>query len=236
MSFWQTVFSSEWGLLVLLVPPFLLSLYAQASVKSTFAKYSKVNNARGLTGAQTAKILMQLNDISDVSIQPIGGALTDHYAPGQKVLRLSEPVYDQRSISAVGVAAHETGHAIQHHVHYGPLVLRSTLVPIANIGSSAGPYLVILGLALTISWLTKLGIALFAGAVVFYLITLPVEVNASRRALANLQQHSVLTDEELKGARKVLKAAAMTYLASALTAIVSLLRLILIARRRNSER
>jgi hypothetical protein len=141
-------------------------------------------------------------------------------------------VYDSTSIAAVGVAAHETGHAIQHKVGYGPLVLRSTLVPIANIGSSIGPYLVIAGLASTISMLTNIGIILFAGAVAFYLITLPVEFDASWRALKNLQANNVLTHEELQGAKKVLTAAALTYVASALTAVLTLVRLLFIARNR----
>ena len=218
--------------LLLIIVPAVLSLFAQFLVKSTFAKYSKVQNSRNINGAQTAKLLMQINDIRDVSIQSIAGSLTDHYDPSNKVLRLSEPVYDSTSIAAVGVAAHETGHAIQHKVGYGPLVLRSTLVPIANIGSSIGPYLVIAGLASTISMLTNIGIILFAGAVAFYLITLPVEFDASWRALKNLQANNVLTHEELQGAKKVLTAAALTYVASALTAVLTLVRLLFIARNR----
>ncbi len=218
--------------LMFLLVPAILSLFAQLLVKSTFAKYSKVQNSRRINGAQAAKLLMQINDIRDVSIQSIGGSLTDHYDPTKKALRLSEPVYGSTSIAAVGVAAHETGHAIQHKVGYGPLVLRSTLVPIANIGSSVGPYLVIAGIILSLSMLTNIGIILFAGAVAFYLVTLPVEFNASRRALQNLEMNNVLAREELQGARKVLTAAALTYVASALTALFNLLRLVLIAKSR----
>lgn len=218
--------------LVFLLVPAILSLFAQLLVKSTFAKYSKVQNSRRINGAQAAKLLMQINDIRDVSIQSIGGSLTDHYDPTKKALRLSEPVYGSTSIAAVGVAAHETGHAIQHKVGYGPLVLRSTLVPIANIGSSVGPYLVIAGIISSFSMLTNIGIILFAGAVAFYLVTLPVEFNASRRALQNLEMNNVLAREELQGARKVLTAAALTYVASALTALFNLLRLVLIAKSR----
>lgn len=218
--------------LVFLLVPAILSLFAQLLVKSTFAKYSKVQNSRRINGAQAAKLLMQINDIRDVSIQSIGGSLTDHYDPTKKALRLSEPVYGSTSIAAVGVAAHETGHAIQHKVGYGPLVLRSTLVPIANIGSSVGPYLVIAGIISSLSMLTNIGIILFAGAVAFYLVTLPVEFNASRRALQNLEMNNVLAREELQGARKVLTAAALTYVASALTALFNLLRLVLIAKSR----
>lgn len=218
--------------LMFLLVPAILSLFAQLLVKSTFAKYSKVQNSRCINGAQAAKLLMQINDIRDVSIQSIGGSLTDHYDPTKKALRLSEPVYGSTSIAAVGVAAHETGHAIQHKVGYGPLVLRSTLVPIANIGSSVGPYLVIAGIISSLSMLTNIGIILFAGAVAFYLVTLPVEFNASRRALQNLEMNNVLAREELQGARKVLTAAALTYVASALTALFNLLRLVLIAKSR----
>ncbi|MEL3905163.1 MAG: zinc metallopeptidase [Treponemataceae bacterium] len=218
--------------LMFLLVPAILSLFAQLLVKSTFAKYSKVQNSRRINGAQAAKLLMQINDIRDVSIQSIGGSLTDHYDPTKKALRLSEPVYGSTSIAAVGVAAHETGHAIQHKVGYGPLVLRSTLVPIANIGSSVGPYLVIAGIISSLSMLTNIGIILFAGAVAFYLVTLPVEFNASRRALQNLEMNNVLAREELQGARKVLTAAALTYVASALTALFNLLRLVLIAKSR----
>lgn len=227
------ILNSYYGSMLLLIPPFLLSLFAQFLVKSTFTKYSKIKNSRNLTGAQTARIIMQLNDIRNIQIEPVNGSLTDHYDPKNKKLRLSEPVYDKASISALGVAAHEMGHAIQDKLGYGPLVLRGTLVPVANIGSSIGPYLVIIGLIFSsFSFLINIGIILFCGAVAFYLITLPVEFNASRRALQILQESSILTDIELKGARKVLRAAALTYVASALTAVASLMRLILISRNR----
>jgi Zn-dependent membrane protease YugP len=218
--------------LVLVVPTILLSLWAQFKVKSTFDKYSRVRCSRGITGAQTAEILLQANNISNVKIEPVSGSLTDHYDPGHHVLRLSQPVYGQSSLAAVGVAAHETGHAIQHARSYGPLGLRSTLVPVANIGSSIGPWIALAGLAFSFPMLLNIGIILFAGAVAFYLITLPVEFNASSRALAILSQNNVLSAEELKGAKKVLSAAAMTYVASALTALMSLVRLILLSRRR----
>lgn len=218
--------------LIFVLPTLLLSLYAQFKVKGTFAKYSKINTQRRITGEDAAKLLMRTNGISDVGIEPVAGSLSDHYDPSSKTLRLSEPVYDKTSIAAVGVAAHETGHAIQDKEKYGPLVLRSTLVPVANIGSSAGPYMAMAGLIFNISILLNIGIILFAGAVLFYLITLPVEIDASRRALQVLERNAVLSQEELKGAKKVLTAAAMTYIASALTAVASLLRLILIARDR----
>ena len=218
--------------LVLVIPTVILSMIAQIMVKSTFSKYSHIKCSRSVTGHDAAMLLMRENSINDVAIEAVGGSLTDHYDPRSKKLRLSEPVYGQPSIAAVGVAAHETGHAIQHATHYGPLVLRSTLVPVANIGSRAGPILAMLSFFLSIPILLDIGIILFSAAVAFYLITLPVEFNASARALAMLRSGNVLTEEELKGVKKVLSAAAMTYVASALTAIMSLLRFILIARGR----
>ncbi|EMB41797.1 zinc metallopeptidase [Treponema denticola] len=218
--------------LVLVVPTLLLSLYAQFKVKSAFSKYSQVQTMRKISGKEAAALLLRSNSISDVSIQRIGGSLSDHYDPSHKVLRLSEPVYDKTSIAAVGVAAHETGHAIQDKEKYAPLVLRSTLVPVANIGSTAGPYLALAGIIFRMNLLLNIGIILFACAVLFYLITLPVEIDASRRALKVLEHNAVLNQEELKGAKKVLSAAALTYVASALTAMANLLRLILISRDR----
>ena len=218
--------------LVLVVPTLLLSLYAQFKVKSAFSKYSQVQTIRKISGKEAAALLLRSNSISNVSIQRIGGSLSDHYDPSHKVLRLSEPVYDKTSIAAVGVAAHETGHAIQDKEKYGPLVLRSTLVPVANIGSSAGPYLALAGIIFRMNLLLNIGIILFACAVLFYLVTLPVEIDASRRALKVLEHNAVLSQEELKGAKKVLSAAALTYVASALTAMANLLRLILISRDR----
>ena len=218
--------------LVLVVPTLLLSLYAQFKVKSAFSKYSQVQTMRKISGKEAAALLLRSNSISNVTIQRIGGSLSDHYDPSHKVLRLSDPVYDKTSIAAVGVAAHETGHAIQDKEKYGPLVLRSTLVPVANIGSSAGPYLALAGIIFRMNLLLNIGIILFACAVLFYLVTLPVEIDASRRALKVLEHNAVLSQEELKGAKKVLSAAALTYVASALTAMANLLRLILISRDR----
>ena len=218
--------------LVLVVPTLLLSLYAQFKVKSAFSKYSQVQTMRKISGKEAAALLLRSNSISNVSIQRIGGSLSDHYDPSHKVLRLSDPVYDKTSIAAVGVAAHETGHAIQDKEKYAPLVLRSTLVPVANIGSTAGPYLALAGIIFRMNLLLNIGIILFACAVLFYLITLPVEIDASRRALKVLEHNAVLNQEELKGAKKVLSAAALTYVASALTAMANLLRLILISRDR----
>jgi len=218
--------------LILVLPTVVLSFVAQFLVKSTFNKYSKVQSAGKITGVDAASLLMRVNNINDVQVEAVQGSLTDHYDPGAKKLRLSQPVYGSTSIAAIGVAAHETGHAIQHATKWGPLVLRSTLVPVANIGSSFGPMLAVAGLALSFGPLITIGIFLFCGAVLFYVITLPVEFNASNRAIAILRSNNVLTKDELKGVKKVLTAAAMTYVASALTAIANLLRLVLLSRRR----
>lgn len=220
--------------IILIVPTLLLSIWAQIKVKSTFASYSQKINSRGITGAQAAAYLLRVNNINDVRIERVSGSLTDHYDPSSKVLRLSESVYGKTSIAAVGVAAHETGHAIQHAVGYGPLALRSTLVPVANIGSSAGPVLVLLGIIFSWNFLLNLGILLFGCAVLFYLVTLPVEFNASSRAVAILGKTGVMSPQELSGVKKVLSAAALTYVASALTAVANLLRLILISRDRRN--
>ena len=201
-------------------------------VKSTFAKYSRVPSQKGITGARAALILMQANGITNVAIRRIAGNLTDNYNPASKTLNLSDAVHSSTSIAAVGVAAHETGHAIQDKVGYAPLILRSTLVPAANIGSQAGPTLAVLGFFAGSSLLLELGIILFCGAVAFYLITLPVEFNASYRALQILRSTSTLTEDELRGVREVLTAAAMTYVASALTAIANLVRLLALQDRR----
>lgn len=217
---------------IFVVPALLLSLLAQVMVKTRFAKYSKKMSERQITGTQAASFLLRANGITDVQLGRISGNLTDHYDPSNKVLRLSDSVYDSASIAAIGVAAHETGHAIQHARKYAPLALRSFLVPIANIGSSAGPWLAVLGIVLTLPFLIDIGILLFAGSVLFYVITLPVEFNASNRALKILKQNNVLSKEELKGVKKVLGAAAMTYVASALVAIGNFLRLVFIAKNR----
>ena len=233
---------------LLVLPAALLSIFASTLVKSRYAKYNKVMASRGVSGAQAAQILLKANGITDVRIMHIGGKLTDNYNPKTKVLSLSDATFASRSVAAVGVAAHETGHAIQHNVGYGPLVLRRMLVPVANFGSRFGPTLAILGIVLgamsnleqyfpIFQLITDVGILLFGAAMVFYIITLPVEFNASRRALKILKEtNTLVSKDEIKGARKVLTAAALTYVASALTAIGSFLRLLLIANSRRSRR
>ena len=218
--------------LILVVPALIISSLAQIFVKSSFAKYSKKMSQRNITGTQAAAYLLKVNGITDVKLGRIKGNLTDHFSPSEKVLRLSDSTFESTSIAAIGVAAHETGHAIQHAKKYFPLTFRHMLVPVANIGSSAGPWLAILGIAMSFPILTDIGILLFAGSVAFYVITLPVEFNASNRAIKILKQNNILSAEELKGVKKVLSAAAMTYVGSALVAMANLLRLILVSKNR----
>lgn len=215
-----------------------LSLLASGKVKSTFARYSQMRNSRGLTGAQAAEQVLHTAGIYDVRIEQVRGNLTDHYDPRSKVLRLSDSVYGQTSVAAVGVAAHECGHAIQHAKGYGPLKLRSTLVPVANFGSKLAWPLIIFGLFISgesSRILINAGIIAFLGAVLFQLITLPVEFNASNRAIRMIADSGMMYGEEIKGAKKVLSAAALTYVASAATAILQLLRILILTggRRRN---
>ena len=218
--------------IILVIPAFILSLICQANVSSTFNKYSRISNARGLTGADAARTLLMRKGITDVTVQNVRGKLTDHYDPRKKVLRLSESVFSSSSVAAIGVAAHEAGHAVQHAESYGPMALRGSLVPAANIGSMAGPYIAMIGLVINSGMIVTIGIVLFTVAVVFYLITLPVEFNASSRALEMLERDGILSVSEIAGSKKVLNAAALTYVASALTAVMSLLRLILLSRNR----
>ena len=234
----------DWYYLVLVVPAMILSIAASYMVKSRFATYDKIKSKKNISGAMAAKILMQANEIDDVQITHISGSLTDNYNSTDKTLNLSDSTYSSTSIAAVGVAAHETGHAIQDKTKYAPLGLRHSLYPVANIGSRFGPTLAILGIlfgasanvsnssfAAIASIITKVGIILYIAAVLFYVVTLPVEFNASSRALKILKETGTLDSEELSGVKKILWAAAMTYVASALTAIGSLIRLILISKR-----
>lgn len=219
--------------IILVLPAVAFSLYAQFKVKSTFQKHSQIGNKNQLTGAKTARRILDLHGLHDVTVEPVAGHLTDHYDPRTKVVRLSQDVYHSTSLSAVGVSAHETGHAIQHANGYAPLVLRSTLVPVANIGSSFGPMMAMIGLIFSFPTLTNLGILFFAAAVAFYFITLPVEFNASSRAIKILKEHQILQVQEIPSVKKVLGAAAMTYVASTLVAVANLLRLILLSRNRD---
>lgn len=207
----------------------LLCLYAQARISSTYNKYAKVRSRTGMTGAQAAQRILELSGIYDVRIERVGGHLTDHYDPSAKVLRLSDSTYGSTSIAAIGVAAHECGHAVQHDQGYAPLKIRTALVPAANIGSKAGIPLIILGAIMGMNQvLIQIGIWVFAIAVLFQVVTLPVEFNASGRALAMLGNYGMMERDETNGCRKVLKAAALTYVAAAASAILQLLRLILL--------
>ncbi len=219
--------------LILLLPAILFTLYAQAKVKSTFAKWQRVRNARGLTAAQVAQLLLRDNGILDVDVELVPGELTDHYDPRTRTLRLSESTYHSDSVAAVGVAAHECGHAIQHKVGYAPLAIRNAIVPVANLGSQLAWPLIFIGLIFSSLRLFDLGIIFFAGAVLFHLVTLPVEFNASSRALAQLRKGGYLAPQELAAAREVLQAAALTYLAAAAVAVLQLVRLLLLRESRD---
>lgn len=229
MFFWDPT-------MILLIPAILLSLYAQYRISSSYKKYSKIRSETGLTGAQAARGLLNSSGLYDVRVEPIGGRLSDHYDPSTRVIRLSEDVYHGNSLSSVAVAAHETGHALQHASGYFPMQLRSSFVPVANFGSGAGPILIMVGLFMpTFDWLLQLGILAFTFAVIFQVITLPVEFNASNRAMSLLQERGMLGGNEMGGARSVLNAAALTYLAAALAAVLQLVRFILIARGRSDD-
>ncbi len=214
--------------ILLVIPAMLIALWAQMRVKSTFAKYSREGTHSGLTGAQAARRILDANGLTDVRIEPVRGSLTDHYDPRDKVVRLSMDVYGCDTVAAVGVAAHETGHAIQHAVGYFPLQLRNAIIPITNIGSQLSIPLVFIGYFLGMQPLVSLGILLFSLVTVFQLITLPVEYNASRRALATLDEYGMVNDYEHEGVRKVLSAAALTYVAALIVSLANLLRLILL--------
>ncbi len=219
----------------LLIPGIILAFWAQAKVSNTFARYSRVRSRRGLTGAQVARALLDQAGLPDVAVEPIPGNLTDHYDPRHRVVRLSSPVYREDSLAALGVAAHETGHALQHAKGYAPLGIRNSLFPVANLGSNLALPLVFLGFLMGRGglWLMDLGILLFTGALLFQLITLPVELNASRRAVALLEEGGYLLPEETDGAWKVLSAAAWTYVAAALVAVLQLVRLLLLRQSRD---
>jgi Zn-dependent membrane protease YugP len=230
MFFWDYTF-------FLLIPPLLLALYAQSRVKGAYRKYSQVFAASRISGAQAAHDLLQAAGAGDVRIEKIPGAdLRDHYDPRKRVLRLSEGVYSSASVAALGIAAHEAGHAIQHQDHYQPLILRTLMYPVASLGSTLAFPLFFVGFIFSHkgpSVLMDVGILLFAAAVVFSVITLPVEFNASKRALALLEERRFLSTSELAGAREVLKAAALTYVASTAMAAMQLLRMFLLRQSRD---
>ena len=212
-----------------------LCMLASAGVRSTYSKYAKVSSVTGMTGADAVQRILQMSGVTDVSIEHVSGQLTDHYDPSTRSLSLSEPVYDSTSIAAIGVAAHEVGHAVQHAQNYFPLKFRNAIVPVVNLTSGASWPLFLVGLMAGNSRIMNIGILLFLGVIVFHLVTLPVELDASRRALAVLSSNGMMDRDEVSGARKVLGAAAMTYLAAALQAVLSLVRLILLRNSRSRD-
>ena len=227
--------------LLLVLPCILLSLWASASVNSTFKKYSRQLSRRGLTGAQAAQRVLITNGVTGVRIERVSGNLTDHFDPTTNVIRLSDSVYDSTSTAAIGVACHEAGHAVQYAKHYGPIKLRAAIIPITNIGSHLAMPLILIGLLITSfselsTMIVYLGIACFGLTLLFQLVTLPVEFNASRRAIAAIEQAGLLTTEEQKGAKKTLRAAAMTYVAATAVALAQLLRLIILFGNRGKRR
>ena len=216
---------------VIMIPVPLFSFYCQIKVKRAFRRYSSVHAMCGMTGAQAAARLLQLNGITDVQIRQIGGTLTDYYDPKNKEICLSGDVYNATSVAAIGVACHEAGHACQHAQGYAPLKIRNAAIPATRIGSSLGIPLVLLGMVFTWRPLIMVGIVLYALVALFQLLTLPVEFNASRRALQTIESNQFLTEQEYRGAKKVLTAAALTYVAALASALATLLRLLLLAGR-----
>ncbi len=212
---------------IILLPALILSMWAQANVNSTFRKYSEINNRFGYTGADAARRILDMNGLYNVRIEHVGGNLTDHFDPKTNVVRLSDATYNSRSVGSIGVAAHEVGHAIQHATGYSPIRFRNAIVPVVNVCNMLSMPILLVGLFLSYT-LVELGIILFSATVLFQLVTLPVEFNASRRALKTLETQNMLADDELKGASKVLRAAALTYVAAAVSSVLSLLRLILV--------
>jgi Zn-dependent membrane protease YugP len=220
----------------LLIPCLLLAFYAQARVRGTYAKFSRVAAASGVSGAQMAREILNVGGAAEVQIEPTPGQLTDHYDPRKKVLRLSAGVHDSSSIAALGIAAHEAGHALQHHAGYAPLALRNGIYPVANIGSTLAFPIFIAGFFFSSrgpNILMDIGILLFSGAVVFSVLTLPVEFNASKRAVALLGERGYLRGQELDGARRVLSAAALTYVASTAMAAIQLVRMLVLRQSRD---
>jgi Zn-dependent membrane protease YugP len=221
MFFWDPT-------MVLLIPAIILAIYAQIKVKGTYQKFRQIHNARKMTGYQAAIELLRMNGISDVEVEETEGTLSDHYDPRVKKVRLSSDNYRGTSLAALAVAAHEVGHVIQHHKNYFPLQIRHMILPVTNFGSWLAFPLFLIGFFLRTPFLMDLGIIFYAGVVVFHLVTLPVEFNASGRALVQLQSHGFLSTREMGGAKKVLNAAALTYVAAAAMAALQLVRLLIL--------
>ena len=220
---------------ILVIIGFIFAMMASTGVQSAFNKYSKVKSYRGYTGADAARKILDGSGLYNVQIEHISGNLSDHFDPKANVIRLSDATYSDTSVAAIGVAAHEAGHAIQHAVGYAPIKVRNAIVPAVNIASTLSMPLFLIGLIMSAPFLTNLGILLFSGALVFQVVTLPVEFNASRRAITILNESAMLEEDELHGAKKVLKAAAMTYVAAVISTALQLLRLVLLSNSRRRD-
>lgn len=230
------MFGLGWGFdptYIILIPAILFAAFAQSKIKSTFNTYLKVRNSNGYTGLQVARRILDNHELQNIPIELINGNLTDHYDPRKRILRLSNAVYNGNSLASVGVAAHECGHAVQHQEEYAPLAIRNTIAPVASIGSRLSWILVIAGFIFGWLQLIDLGILFFSVAVIFQLITLPVEYNASGRAIAMLTEYNLVLEEEIGPVKKVLSAAALTYLAATIVAVMQLVRLLLLRGRRD---
>ncbi len=221
--------------MMILIPAIIFAFYAQMKIKTTFSKYVNVNSASGKTGAEVAREILDRQGLNNIRVERIGGNLSDHYDPRSRVLKLSPQVYGSASLASLGVAAHEAGHAIQDAQDYVPLRLRHSLVPVANFGSQAGPLLAMVGFIFRSGMLLNVGIIFFLAAVLFQIVTLPVEFNASSRALTLLKKYNFLNNQESQGARKVLSAAALTYVSATLVSIGHLVRLLLLRGMVNDE-
>lgn len=236
MGYFGYLYGYDWTYLAFMLPCMIFTIIVQVKMNSTFKKYSAVPNSRGLTGYEAAQRVLMHNNVTGVRIEPVAGSLTDHFDPRTNVIRLSESVYNSRSIAAVGVACHEAGHAVQHAENYMPNKVRSLILPVAKWGSKLSWIFILAGLIIeAFQPLLYIGIALFSAAVLFTVATLPVEFNASARALRCVKETEMLSQAEYKGARSTLRAAAMTYVASAATAVMQLLRLLLIASSRSRD-
>lgn len=225
----------DWSYILLVLPTIIIALIAQMKVKSTYEKFSKVGSARGITGAAAARAILDAHGFSHVAIEPIAGQLTDNYNPKTNVVSLSQGVYGSTSIAAIGIAAHEVGHAIQHNTNYAPIRIRASLVPVVNFSSGISWIVILIGLLFSAQWLATIGLVLMSFSTLFHLVTLPVELNASKRAVEQIEHMNFGTTEEVQGIKKVLGAAAMTYVASLLTSVMTLLRFVLMVNRRNSR-
>ncbi|MBQ7094299.1 MAG: zinc metallopeptidase [Clostridia bacterium] len=222
--------------LILVLPAVIFAMWAQSKVNSTFNKYSRIGARRGITGAMAAQAVLRANGVFGVGIEHVSGNLTDHYDPRTNTIRLSDSVFSSSSVAAIGVAAHEAGHAVQYAANYGPIRIRQAIIPISQIGSSLSMPMILIGVILNSSTLLDLGILFFGLAALFQLVTLPVEFNASKRAVLALDQGNMLDDEELKGAKKTLTAAALTYVAALAVSLAQFLRLIIIFGGRGRDR